>query len=40
MAMTERRSVATVMGYFQTGSLLDSRATELLSMADGQEQGE
>lgn len=30
MAMTEHRSVGTVMGYFQTGSLLNSRATELL----------
>lgn len=40
MAMTEHRSVATVMGYFQTGSLLSSRATELLPKADGKEQGE
>ena len=31
MAMTEHRSVGTVMGYFQAGSLLSSRATELLS---------
>lgn len=31
MAMTEHRSVATVMGYFQAGSLLNSKATELLS---------
>ncbi|WP_349734155.1 site-specific integrase [Pseudomonas jessenii] len=31
MAMTEHRSVGTVMGYFQAGSLLRSRATELLS---------
>jgi integrase len=30
MAMTEHRSVATVMGYFQAGSLLSSRVTELL----------
>jgi hypothetical protein len=30
MAMTEHRSVATVMGYFQAGSLLGSKATELL----------
>jgi len=37
MAMTEHRSVATVMGYFQTGSLLSSRATELLPKADGKE---
>lgn len=31
MAMTEHRSVGTVMGYFQAGSLLSSRATELLT---------
>lgn len=31
MAMTEHRGVGTVMGYFQAGSLLTSRATELLS---------
>lgn len=31
MAMTEHRGVGTVMGYFQAGSLLNSRATELLS---------
>jgi hypothetical protein len=30
MAMTEHRSVATVMGYFQSGALLNSRATLLL----------
>jgi integrase len=30
MAMTEHRSVTTVMGYFQAGSLLSSRATSLL----------
>lgn len=30
MAMTEHRSVTTVMGYFQTGALLDSRASQLL----------
>lgn len=30
MAMTEHRSVATVMGYFQAGALLDSRASQLL----------
>ncbi|VVO22615.1 tyrosine-type recombinase/integrase [Pseudomonas fluorescens] len=29
MAMTEHRSVSTVMGYFQAGALLDSRATDL-----------
>lgn len=31
MAMTEHRSVTTVMGYFQAGALLDSRASQLLS---------
>ncbi|MND73310.1 site-specific tyrosine recombinase XerC [compost metagenome] len=31
MAMTEHRSVGTVMGYFQAGSLLNSRATTLLA---------
>ncbi|GFM55912.1 integrase [Pseudomonas cichorii] len=30
MAMTEHRSVSTVMGYFQAGSLLESRVTTLL----------
>jgi integrase len=30
MAMTEHRSVTTVMGYFQAGGLLDSRASQLL----------
>ncbi|MDD0976141.1 site-specific integrase [Pseudomonas fontis] len=30
MAMTEHRSVSTVMGYFQAGSLLGSRASNLL----------
>lgn len=30
MAMTEHRSVNTVMGYFQAGSLLSSRASDLL----------
>ncbi|EJM56510.1 site-specific recombinase XerD, partial [Pseudomonas sp. GM49] len=29
MAMTEHRSVATVMGYFQAGSLLNSKAANL-----------
>jgi len=32
MAMTEHRSVGTVMGYFQAGSLLNSRATCLLDI--------
>jgi integrase len=32
MAMTEHRSVSTVMGYFQAGSLLGSRASRLLSV--------
>ena len=31
MAMTEHRSVGTVMGYFQAGSLLSSRATDLMA---------
>ncbi|MBE1161568.1 site-specific integrase [Dyella acidiphila] len=31
MAMTEHRGVSTVMGYFQAGSLLTSRASELLA---------
>ncbi|WP_460149229.1 site-specific integrase [Pseudomonas sp. H1_A03] len=30
MAMTEHRSVSTVMGYFQAGALLESRVTTLL----------
>lgn len=30
MAMTEHRSVGTVMGYFQAGALLSSRTTDLL----------
>lgn len=30
MAMTEHRSIGTVIGYFQSGSLLTSRATTLL----------
>jgi len=30
MAMTEHRSVGTVMGYFQAGTLLSSRSTDLL----------
>lgn len=33
MAMTEHRSVGTVMGYFQAGSLLSSRASQLLPLA-------
>lgn len=32
MAMTEHRSVGTIMGYFQAGALLSSRATDLLSI--------
>ncbi|WP_286977524.1 site-specific integrase [Pseudomonas sp.] len=31
MAMTEHRSVGTIMGYFQAGALLNSRATTLLA---------
>lgn len=33
MAMTEHRGVGTVMGYFQAGSLLASRASTLLQVA-------
>jgi len=33
MAMSEHRGVGTVMGYFQAGSLLTSRATALLSVS-------
>jgi len=33
MATTEHRGVSTVMGYFQTGSLLTSRASTLLTAA-------
>lgn len=32
MAMTEHRSVGTVMGYFQAGALLNSKATTLLNV--------
>jgi len=39
MAMTEHRSVGTVMGYFQAGSLLASRASAL-ELPRGEEQGE
>jgi integrase len=38
MAMTEHRSVSTVMGYFQAGSLLGSRAIQLLPTVPGMEQ--
>lgn len=34
MAMTEHRSVSTVMGYFQAGSLLGSKATTLLGACE------
>ncbi|KPU59410.1 phage integrase family protein [Pseudomonas fluorescens] len=37
MAMTEHRSISTVMGYFQSGSLLGSRATRLLSGSSEEE---
>lgn len=33
MTMTEHRSVSTVMRYFQAGSLLGSRASQLVSSA-------
>lgn len=35
MAMTEHRSVGTVMGYFQAGALLSSSASDLLQSANG-----
>lgn len=38
MAMTEHRSVTTVMGYFQAGSLLSSRATTLLTAPEDLQQ--
>jgi integrase len=37
MAMTEHRSVSTVMGYFQAGSLLSSRATTLMTTDENEE---
>ncbi|MDD2058445.1 site-specific integrase [Pseudomonas sp. GD03860] len=37
MAMTEHRSVTTVMGYFQAGALLDSRASQLFGESPGTE---
>jgi hypothetical protein len=37
MAMTEHRSVSTVMSYFQAGSLLGSRASQLLTMESSNE---
>jgi integrase len=40
MAMTEHRSVNTVMGYFQAGSLLNSRATSLLPSAENPQRSE
>ena len=40
MAMTEHRSVSTVMGYFQAGSLLSSRATSLLGDGKAFAQGD
>jgi integrase len=39
MAMTEHRSVSTVMGYFQAGSLLSSRATSLLGDSEAYPHG-
>ena len=38
MAMTEHRSVGTVMGYFQAGSLLNSRASQLLPFTPDDEE--
>jgi integrase len=40
MAMTEHRSVNTVMGYFQAGCLLNSRVTSLLPFPEDQWQSE
>jgi hypothetical protein len=37
MAMTEHRSVSTVMGYFQAGSLMNSSAAILLKYPDPSE---
>jgi integrase len=37
MAMTEHKSVATVMGYFQAGSLLTSKASHLMPDDDSEE---
>jgi integrase len=37
MAMTEHRSVSTVMGYFQAGSLMNSSAAKLLNYPDPSE---
>jgi len=37
MAMTEHRSVGTVMGYFQAGSLLNSRATSLIHSEENED---
>lgn len=37
MAMPKHRSVSTVMGYFQTGSLMNSRAALLLTNPDSPE---
>ncbi|SEE97583.1 site-specific integrase [Pseudomonas deceptionensis] len=39
MAMTEHRSVSTVMGYFQAGSLLGSRASQLLPIVPERDGG-
>ncbi|WJV27642.1 MULTISPECIES: site-specific integrase [Pseudomonas] len=39
MAMTEHRSVSTVMGYFQAGSLLGSRASQLLPITQEDDGG-
>lgn len=34
MAMTEHTSISTVMGYFQSGNMLNSAATTLLAGYD------
>lgn len=39
MAMTEHRSVSTVMGYFQAGSLLNSLAANLLTQDSQEDSG-
>ncbi|EMV7338274.1 TPA: site-specific integrase [Pseudomonas aeruginosa] len=36
MAMTEHRSVSTVMGYFQSGSLLGSRVSQLMTTSSSE----
>ncbi|MBY8972731.1 site-specific integrase [Pseudomonas sp. P867] len=40
MAMTEHRSVSTVMGYFQAGALLNSRASSLIPPSKASKESE